>query len=123
MNRRTKTILLTLCLLLSVSLVAQLTGWSAKAMEQSRALSLRLTKLITTSSKAPTSHSLPESKSSGKVKAAAASAPMAPAMFASSITVDSTAQEETLANPTGITNGNCTLGEAILAANSGAAVD
>lgn len=39
------------------------------------------------------------------------------------ITVNSTAQEVTLANPTGTVNGNCTLGEAILAATSDAAVD
>jgi uncharacterized repeat protein (TIGR01451 family) len=39
------------------------------------------------------------------------------------ITVNSTAQEVTQANPTGTVNGNCTLGEAILAANTNAAVD
>jgi|GEM_PF-6630013 len=42
---------------------------------------------------------------------------------AATITVNSLAQEVTLANPTGIVNGNCTLGEAILAANNDAAVD
>jgi uncharacterized repeat protein (TIGR01451 family) len=39
------------------------------------------------------------------------------------ITVNSTAQEATQANPNGIVNGNCTLGEAIIAANTNTAVD
>ena len=39
------------------------------------------------------------------------------------IVVNSTAQEATTANPNGIANGNCTLGEAILSANTGASVD
>jgi len=39
------------------------------------------------------------------------------------ILVNSTAQEVTHANPNGITNGNCTLGEAILTANTGVQVD
>lgn len=39
------------------------------------------------------------------------------------ITVNSTAQEVTLANPTGVTNLNCTLGEAVLAAKTNAVVD
>ncbi len=42
---------------------------------------------------------------------------------AATITVNSTAQEVTQFNPAGIVNGNCTLGEAILAANNDAAVD
>jgi FG-GAP repeat len=39
------------------------------------------------------------------------------------IIVNSTAQEVTHANPNGIANGNCTLGEAILTANTGVPVD
>ncbi len=39
------------------------------------------------------------------------------------IGVDGNTQEVTISNPNGINNGNCTLGEAILAANSDAAVD
>ncbi|MGH9557009.1 MAG: hypothetical protein ACRD2Y_14415, partial [Terriglobales bacterium] len=39
------------------------------------------------------------------------------------ITLNSTAQEVTVASPNGVANGNCTLGEAILAANTNAAVD
>lgn len=46
-----------------------------------------------------------------------------PAIAQVTIAVNSTAQEVTLAQPTGIANGNCTLGEAILAANARAAVD
>ena len=42
---------------------------------------------------------------------------------AATINVNSTAQEVTQVSPTGIVNGNCTLGEAILAANSDSAVD
>src|SRR5581483_4880978 len=41
----------------------------------------------------------------------------------STITVNSTAQEVTQANPTGSANGNCTLGEAILTANTDTQVD
>lgn len=39
------------------------------------------------------------------------------------IAVNSTAQEVTLAQPTGVVNGNCTLGEAVLAANARGVVD
>jgi hypothetical protein len=39
-------------------------------------------------------------------------------VFAASITVNSTAQEVTIAAPTGVNNGACTLGEAILSANA-----
>ena len=39
------------------------------------------------------------------------------------ITINSTAQEVTLANPGGVTNANCTLGEAVLAAKTNAVVD
>ncbi len=39
------------------------------------------------------------------------------------IAVTSTAQEVTVNAPSGIANGNCTLGEAMLAANAGASVD
>ena len=42
---------------------------------------------------------------------------------ATTIPVTSNAQEVTLATPTGVVNGNCTLGEAILAANMGSLVD
>ncbi len=91
MNRRSKTIALALTLLLGASVVAHFTGWSAKAMEESRALGQRLTKLIATNSnnsKTATSRALPAAKSCGKLKAAAAPAPMGPAMFAATITVD-----------------------------------
>ena len=46
-----------------------------------------------------------------------------PAAQAATITVNSTAQEVTLATPSGVVNGNCTIGEAILAANTNAVVD
>ncbi len=52
------------------------------------------------------------------LRAASATAPAATLAFASTITVNSTDQEVTSANPTGIANGNCTLGEAILSANT-----
>ena len=42
---------------------------------------------------------------------------------ATTITVTSTAQEATSANPNGVANGNCTLGEAIVAANTNTTVD
>ncbi len=117
----TKKIILAFSLLLTVSLVAHLTGWSAKAMEQTHTLGLGLTKLISRTSNA--TRSVPESKSNGALQATAKAAPLVPALFAATITVDSTAQEVTLANPTGTVNGNCTLGEAILAANTGMIVD
>jgi hypothetical protein len=46
-----------------------------------------------------------------------------PAAAQVTIAVNSTAQEVTLAQPTGVANGNCTLGEAILAANARNVVD
>ncbi len=46
-----------------------------------------------------------------------------PAVAQVTIAVNSTAQEVTVAQPTGVTNGNCTLGEAILAANARNVVD
>ncbi|HUE02643.1 MAG TPA: choice-of-anchor Q domain-containing protein [Bryobacteraceae bacterium] len=70
-------------------------------------------------------------------RAAAAAAALRPAVLATSllscaalsalaqttITVNSTAQEATASNPNGIVNGNCTLGEAIISANTGTPVD
>lgn len=46
-----------------------------------------------------------------------------PAVAQVTIAVNSTTQEVTLVQPFGIANGNCTLGEAILAANARAVVD
>ena len=46
-----------------------------------------------------------------------------PALAQVTIVVDSAAQEVTIEQPTGLANGNCTLGEAILAANARGVVD
>src|SRR2546422_10115305 len=113
-----KLLVTALGLLAGVSLLIP-AGWGVKALEQVQAWNARRAGLVSAgrlaSGSDATSRSTPEQQRGGSFRAAA-SAALVP--FAATITVNSAAQEVTQANPNGIANGNCTLGEAILSANT-----